>query len=418
LVKGEKQSETEKIVLAYSGGLDTSVLVSWLAEEKKRAVITLTANLGQPVDMEAIREKALRSGAIAAEVVDVRETFAKEYIVPALWANALYQGSYPLATALARPLIAKLQVDAAHKHGAQYVAHGCTGKGNDQVRFEVAVAALDPSLRVIAPMREWMMTREDEIAYARERDIPIPVTMESPYSVDENLWGRSCECGVLEDPWQEPPEGAYGWTVSPESAPDEPLYLEIGFDGGVPVSLDGNRLGMVELVGELNRKGGDNGVGRIDVIEDRIVGIKSREIYEAPAACILCDAHRDLEQLTLTRDALAGKRPLEQRVSEMAYEGLWFSPLNRAIEAFNKSLEERVTGTVRVKLYKGTATVVGRRSPNSLYDLGLATYDELDVFDHRAAAGFIELWGLPLKVWAESERKTRGEKDEDVGGPV
>ena len=418
MVKGEKQSETEKIVLAYSGGLDTSVLVSWLAEEKKLAVITLTANLGQPGDMEAIREKALRSGAIAAEVVDVRETFAKEYIVPALWANALYQGSYPLATALARPLIAKLQVDAAHKHGAQYVAHGCTGKGNDQVRFEVAVAALDPSLGVIAPMREWMMTREDEIAYARERDIPIPVTMESPYSVDENLWGRSCECGVLEDPWQEPPEGAYGWTVSPESAPDEPLYLEIGFDGGVPVSLDGNRLGIVELVGELNRKGGDNGVGRIDVIEDRIVGIKSREIYEAPAACILFAAHRDLEQLTLTRDALAGKRPLEQRVSEMAYEGLWFSPLNRAIEAFNKSLEERVTGTVRVKLYKGTATVVGRRSPNSLYDLGLATYDELDVFDHRAAAGFIELWGLPLKVWAESERKTRGEKDEDVGGPV
>ena len=418
MVKGEKQSEPEKVVLAYSGGLDTSVLVSWLAEEKKLAIITLTANLGQPGDMEAIREKALRSGAIAAEVVDVRETFAKEYIVPALWANALYQGSYPLATALARPLIAKLQVDAAHKHGAQYVAHGCTGKGNDQVRFEVAVAALDPSLRVIAPMREWMMTREDEIAYARERDIPIPVTMESPYSVDENLWGRSCECGVLEDPWQEPPEGAYGWTVSPESAPDEPLYLEIGFDGGVPVSLDGNRLGMVELVGELNRKGGDNGVGRIDVIEDRIVGIKSREIYEAPAACILCAAHRDLEQLTLTRDALAGKRPLEQRVSEMAYEGLWFSPLNRAIEAFNKSLEERVTGTVRVKLYKGTATVVGRRSPNSLYDLGLATYDELDVFDHRAAAGFIELWGLPLKVWAESERKTRGEKDEDVGGPV
>ena len=418
MTKGKKESEPDKVVLAYSGGLDTSVLVNWLTEEKNLSVIALTADLGQPGDMGAIREKALKSGAVAAEVVDARDTFAGEFIIPALWANALYQGNYPLATALARPLIAKLQVDAAHRHCARYVAHGCTGKGNDQVRFEVAVAALDPSMEIIAPMREWLMTRDEEIEYARERNIPVPVTTESPYSVDENLWGRSCECGVLEDPWQEPPEDAYEWTVSPESAPDKPVYLEIGFEGGVPVSLDGNRVGIVELIGVLNRTGGDHGVGRVDIIEDRLVGIKSREIYEAPAATILVAAHRDLEQLTLTRDALAGKRPLEQSVSEMAYEGLWFSPLNRAIEAFNESLEGRVTGTVRVRLYKGKATVVGRRSPNSLYDLGLATYDERDAFDHTAATGFIKLWGLPLKIWAESEREAGGEKDEDVGGPV
>jgi argininosuccinate synthase len=418
LVKDKKETGQEKVVLAYSGGLDTSVLVSWLKEEKHLAVVALTADLGQPGDMEAIREKALRSGAIAAEVVDAKEVFAEEFIIPALQANALYQGRYPLATALARPLIAKLQVEAAHRHGARYVAHGCTGKGNDQVRFEVAVAALDPSLGIIAPMREWQMTRDEEIEYARERDIPVPATTESPYSVDENLWGRSCECGVLEDPWQEPPENAYEWTLSPQSAPDVQVYLEIGFERGVPVSLDGDRVGIVGLVESLNRSGGEHGIGRVDVIEDRLVGIKSREIYEAPAATVLIAAHRDLEQLTLTRDSLACKRSLEQRVSEMAYEGHWFSPLNRAIGAFNDSLETRVTGTVRVKLYKGSATVVGRRSPNSLYDLGLATYDELDAFDHRAAEGFIKLWGLPIKVWAESEKKAGGKRDEDVGGPV
>jgi argininosuccinate synthase len=360
----------------------------------------------------------LKSGAIAAEVVDAREVFATDFIVPALWANALYQGSYPLATALARPLIARLQVEAAHRQGAKYIAHGCTGKGNDQVRFEVAATALDPSLEIIAPMREWTMTREGEIEYARDRGIPVPVTAESPYSVDENLWGRSCECGILEDPSQEPPDDAYEWTVSPERAPDEPEYIEIGFSGGIPVSIDENRVGLVELIGMLNRTGGRNGVGRIDIIEDRLVGIKSREIYEAPAATILVGAHRDLEQLTLTREALSGKRFLEQRVAEMAYEGLWFSPLNQAIEAFNRTLEERVTGTVRVKLYKGTATVVGRRSPYSLYDLGLATYEDEDVFDHAASAGFIKLWGLPLKVWAESQRKAGGGTDEDVGGAV
>lgn len=402
--KTEDDSRKPKVVLAYSGGLDTSVLVRWLAEERGYEVVAVCADLGQPGDMEAIRQKALDTGAVASEMIDAREQFAKEFVVPALWANALYGGSYPLATALARPLIASLQVDAAHKYGATAVAHGCTGKGNDQVRFEVATMALDPSLEIVAPMREWKMTREDEIEWAKERGIPVPVTVESPYSIDENLWGRSCECGVLEDPWVEPPEDAYEWTTSPADAPAHATYIEIEFEGGVPVALDGHEIGLVELIGKLNEIGGKCGVGRIDVIEDRLVGIKSREIYEAPAAVILITAHRDLEHLTLTRDALAGKRVLEQRVAEMAYEGLWFSPLNMAITEFNRSIQERVNGTVRVRLFKGSAVVAGRKSPNSLYDLGLATYDTADVFDHKAAKGFIDLWGLPLKTWAISER--------------
>lgn len=402
----KEQGERDSVVLAYSGGLDTSVLVRWLIEEKGLDVIAVCADLGQPGDMEAIRQKALDTGAVASEVVDAREVFASDFIVPSLWANAMYQGSYPLATALARPLIAKLQVESARRHGARFVAHGCTGKGNDQVRFEVATAALDPALEVIAPMREWKMTREEEIDYARKWGIPVPVTVESPYSIDENLWGRSCECGVLEDPWVEPPEDVYEWTASPENAPGEPRYIEIGFERGVPVVLDGEALSLVDMILRLNDIGGTHGVGRIDVIEDRLVGIKSREIYEAPAAVTLVTAHRDLEQLTLTREALSGKRPLEQRVAEMAYEGLWFSPLNRAIMEFNRVLQERVTGTVRVKLYRGKATISGRRSSKSLYDMGLATYDKADVFDHTAACGFIKLWGLPLKVWAQSERET------------
>jgi argininosuccinate synthase len=409
LVGDSRSSGRDKVVLAYSGGLDTSVLVRWLIEEKGLEVVAVSADLGQPGDMDAIRQKALETGASASEVVDAREMFANDFIVPALWANALYQGCYPLATALARPLIAKLQVEAAHSHGARFVSHGCTGKGNDQVRFEVATAALDPNLEVIAPMREWKMTRAEEIEYAGRWGIPVPVTVESPYSVDENLWGRSCECGVLEDPWTEPPEDAYEWTESPEKAPDEAAYLEVEFQGGIPVAVDGNKAGLVELIQMLNEVGGVHGIGRIDVIEDRLVGIKSREIYEAPAATILITAHRDLEYLTLTREALSGKRQLEQRVSEMAYEGLWFSPLNTAITEFNRKLQGRVSGTVRVKLFKGRASVAGRRSANSLYDMGLATYDKADAFDHSAAEGFIKLWGLPLKVWAQSE------EDKDKG---
>jgi len=406
--KNKQDGERPKVVLAYSGGLDTSVLVRWLAEEKGFDVIAVCADLGQPGDMEAIRQKALDTGAVASEMIDAREIFASAFVVPALWANALYGGSYPLATALARPLIARLQVEAAHKYGATAVAHGCTGKGNDQVRFEVATMALDPSLEIIAPMREWKMTREDEIEWARERGIPVPVTVESPYSIDENLWGRSCECGVLEDPWVEPPEDAYEWTTAPTAAPDVPEDVEISFEGGIPKALDGKAMGLVELIDMLNEMGGRHGVGRLDVVEDRLVGIKSREIYEAPAAVILIAAHSDLEHLTLTREALSGKRQLEQMVAEMTYEGLWFSPLNQAIQAFNESIQERVTGTVRVRLFKGSAVVAGRKSPNSLYDLGLATYDTADVFDHKAAKGFIDLWGLPLKTWAISER-ARGE---------
>jgi argininosuccinate synthase len=406
----KQDGERPKVVLAYSGGLDTSVLVRWLAEEKGYDVVAVCADLGQPGDMEAIRQKALDTGAVASEMIDAREIFASDFVVPALWANALYGGYYPLATALARPLIARLQVEAAHKYGATAVAHGFTGKGNDQVRFEVATMALDPTLEIIAPMREWKMTREDEIEWAKERGIPVPVTVESPYSIDENLWGRSCECGVLEDPWVEPPEDAYEWTTSPAAAPDEPEYLEIGFAGGVPTAVNGKEMSLVELIDTVNETGGRHGVGRLDVIEDRLVGIKSREIYEAPAAVILIAAHSDLEHLTLTREALAGKRQLEQRVAEMAYEGLWFSPLNTAIQAFNESLQQRVTGTVRVRLFKGGAVVAGRRSPNSLYDLGLATYDTADVFDHKAAKGFIDLWGLPLKTWAISERAREEDK--------
>lgn len=410
---------TEKVVLAYSGGLDTSVLVRWLKEEEGLSVIAMAADLGQPGDMEEIRKKALDIGAEESELVDAREIFARDFILPALWANALYQGTYPLATALARPLIAKLQVEAARKFGAGKLAHGCTGKGNDQVRFEVAVAALEPSLEVLAPVRDWSMTREEEIEYARSKGIPVPATVESPYSTDENLWGRSCECGVLEDPWVEPPEDAYEWTVSPLDSPDVPLMLEVGFESGVPVSLDGERMGLPALIKNLNETGGRYGVGRIDMVEDRLVGIKSREIYEAPAACILIEAHRDLENLTLTRDVLAAKRPLGWKVSELAYQGLWFSPLNLAIEEFNRSIQERVTGTVRLKLFKGGATVVGRKSPNSLYKYGLATYDKADAFDHGAAKGFIDLWGLPLRVWSESLRESKGgARNEDVGGAV
>ncbi len=409
-MKGSNESGNEKrVVLAYSGGLDTSVLVRWLMEEMGLDVIALIVNVGQPGDLEAIREKALKIGAVASELVDARREFAEEYIVPAILANALYQGKYPLATALARPLIAKIQVETAWRYGARKIAHGCTGKGNDQVRFEVAAAAIDPSLEVLAPVREWSMSREDEIEYAKSRGIPVSVTVESPYSVDENLWGRSCECGVLEDPWVEPPEDAFAWTSSPQNAPDNPEYVEIGFERGIPVSLDGERMGIVDLILKLNSIGGLHGVGRIDVIEDRVVGIKSREIYEAPAAVILIEAHRSLESLTLTKDALRGKRPLEDEVARMAYEGMWFSPLNKAIQAFNQVLSERVNGIVRVKLFKGNATVVGRRSPTSLYDYALATYDSADAFDHTAAKGFISLWGLHMKIWAKSE-KEKGER--------
>jgi argininosuccinate synthase len=390
----------EKVVLAYSGGLDTSVLIPWLREKYEMDVVTLTANLGTETDLPAIREKALHTGASEAFVEDAREVFVQFFCWPALQAGALYEGVYPLGTALARPLIAKLLVDVAHRVGARSVAHGCTGKGNDQVRFDVAVSALDPSLQIVAPVRDYRMRRDEEIIYAREHDIPIPVTIDSPYSIDENLWGRSIEAGILEDPWLEPPEDAFAWTRSARDAPDEPEYAEIEFEQGVPVALDGNALGGVQLVAELNRRGGAHGVGRIDHIENRLVGIKSREVYEAPAAVILHAAHAEVEKLTLSKDQLRFKAKVAGEIAELVYNGLWFSALHQDLAAYVASSQRFVSGAIRVKLYKGTVQIASRRAVHSLYDPSLATYTAGDTFDHGAAKGFIHLFGLPLRTQA------------------
>jgi argininosuccinate synthase len=396
----------ETVILAYSGGLDTSVAIKWLEENYGMSVVALAADLGQPGDLEAIREKALAIGAADAVTMDLKEVFAEEYVLPALKANALYEGKYPLATSLSRPLIASALVEEAKRRGAGAVAHGCTGKGNDQVRFDVTTMALGPELRIIAPLREWNMSREEEIAYAREHDIEVPVTVESPYSVDENLWGRSCEAGVLEDPMVEPPEDAYQWTGSPSRAPDEPHYIEVTFQCGRPVAVDGDELPLVDMIQLLNRRGGSHGVGRIDMIENRLVGIKSREIYEAPAATILIEAHRALESLTLTRETGHFKPILEGKFSELVYYGLWHDPLCAALRAAVEVTQKAVSGKVRLKLFKGSCEVVGRFSEESLYDYSLATYDRADAFSHRSSEGFIELWGLPLKVWGRKQGGT------------
>ncbi|MDI3481423.1 MAG: argininosuccinate synthase [Tepidanaerobacteraceae bacterium] len=390
----------KKIVLAYSGGLDTSVAIKWLQEKYDSDVIALCADVGEGKDLEFVKSKAEKIGAIKSYMVDAQEEFLKEYAFCALKANALYEGVYPLSSALSRPLICKLLVDVAKKEGAFAVAHGCTGKGNDQVRFDVSVTALAPELQIIAPVREWPMSREEEIDYAAKNDIPIPIGKDNPFSIDQNLWGRSIECGVLEDPWVEPPEEAFEWTVSPEKAPDTPTYIEITFEKGIPVALDGQHMPPVDLVKALNKIAGQNGFGRIDHVENRLVGIKSRENYECPASLLLIKAHQDLEHLTLTKDVLHFKYCVEQRYAELIYDGLWFSPLKSALDAFIDKTQEVVNGTVRVKLFKGTAKVVGRKSPNSLYNLNLATYaeDVKDMFDHNAAKGFITLWGLPVKV--------------------
>jgi len=395
-----------KVVLAYSGGLDTSVAIPWLREEKGLEVVTVTADVGQPVDLEKVRAKALASGASAAYVADAREEFAAEFLQPAIQANALYEGVYPLSTALARPLIARRLVEVARKEGATAVAHGCTGKGNDQVRFELSTQSLAPELDVIAPAREWTMNREAEIAYAAAHGIPVDATKRSPYSTDENLWGRSVECGVLEDPAVEPPEEVYAWTRSPMEAPDAPAYVELEFQEGVPVSLDGARLPLHALVARLNEVAGAHGVGRIDHLESRVVGIKSREVYECPAATVLLDAHRALEALVLPRDLLAFKRTAEQRYAELVYDGLWFAPLRTSLEAFVSATQERVTGGVSVKLSKGRSTVVGRSSGSSLYRAGLATYAEGDRFRREMAEGFIYVWGLPSRTWASVAEPT------------
>jgi argininosuccinate synthase len=391
--------EGKKVVLAYSGGLDTSVCVKWL-EEQGAAPYALYVDLGQGEPADDVRAKALRIGAANAFVRDAKAEFADEYVAPAIKANALYGGKYPLFTALARPLIAKKLVEAAREVGATHIAHGSTGKGNDQVRFDVTTASIAPDLTVVAPVRDWNMNRPEEMAYAEQHGIPVPTTKESPYSVDENLWGRSIEAGPLEDPDHEPTEDVFELTTSPENAPDDPQYVELGFEEGLPTSLDGEDLPLVDLIADLNTVAGANGVGRIDMIEDRLVGIKSREIYETPAALAIIAAHRELEALTLTRDVLRFKTTVEQRYAELAYEGLWFTPLKTALDAFITETQKTVTGSVRLKLYKGNASVVGRTAPNALYNKTLATYDPGSTFDEAAAAGFIALWGLSARQWA------------------
>jgi len=396
----------EKIVLAYSGGLDTSVSIKWLQEKYNYDVIALGIDVGEGKDLEAIRQKALNVGAIKAIMVDAKELLAKDYILPALKANALYEGKYPLSSALSRPLISKHLVEVAEQEGAVAVAHGCTGKGNDQVRFEVSIQALNPSLKVVAPVREWGMTRDEEIAYAEEKGIPIPVDLDNPFSIDANIWGRACEAGVLENPWNEAPEEAFDWTNPIELAPDEPEYLEISFVNGEPVALNDEKMDLVSLIEQLNVVAGKHGIGRIDHIENRLVGIKSREVYENPAAIVLINAHKELEFLTLPREVTQFKPTIDQHFSKILYEGLWYSPIKSALDAFVKETQKAVTGKVRVKLHKGNHVVVGRKSDNSLYNEELATYSKGDLFDHNAAVGFIKLWGLPTKVYAEVHKKS------------
>jgi argininosuccinate synthase len=396
----------KKVVLAYSGGVDTSVCIPYLKQEwGVEDVITLAADLGQGEELGPIKEKALKSGASRSLVVNAQESFVKDYTFAALKANALYEDRYPLSTALARPLIAKLLVEAAEEYGADAVAHGCTGKGNDQVRFDVSIAALNPNIKVLAPAREWGMSREETIAYGEKFGIPAPVKKSSPYSIDRNLLGRSVEAGVLEDPETEPPEEVYDMTKAIADTPDTPTYVEIGFEGGIPTSLNGDRLASIELITRLNQLAGDNGVGRIDMVENRLVGIKSREIYETPALLVLIQAHRDLESLTLTADVSHYKRGVEQTYSQIIYNGLWYSPLKAALDAFIDRTQARVTGSVKIKLFKGNSTVVGRKSANSLYTPDLATYGAEDKFDHKAAEGFIYVWGLPTRVWSQKARE-------------
>ncbi|MCC3433484.1 MAG: argininosuccinate synthase, partial [Microcoleus sp. PH2017_04_SCI_O_A] len=391
--------------LAYSGGVDTSVCIPYLMKEwGVEEVITLAADLGQGDELEPIRKKALASGASESLVIDATEEFVKDYAFPAIQANALYENRYPLSTALARPLIAKLLVEAAEKYGADAIAHGCTGKGNDQVRFDVSIGALNPKIKILAPAREWKMSREETIAYGERCGIPSPVKKSSPYSIDRNLLGMAIEAGILEDPWAEPPEEVFLMTKAIEQTPDTPEYIEIGFDCGKPVSLNGKELAPVALITQLNEIAGNHGVGRIDMIENRVVGIKSREIYETPAILVLMHAHRDLESLTLTADVTRYKRGIEETYSQMIYNGLWYNPLKTALDAFILDTQKRVTGTVRLKMFKGNATIVGRKSENSLYSFDLATYGAEDEFDHKAAEGFVYVWGLPTRIWSEKNR--------------
>jgi argininosuccinate synthase len=392
-----------KLILAYSGGLDTTTAIKWLSVEKGWDVIALNIDVGKSREQPVVESRGMAAGAAKVRVIDAKEDFLRYFAFPALAAGAVYQDAYPLATALARPLMAKLLVDVAHEEGASAVAHGCTGKGNDQVRFDVGIQTLDPTLKIVAPTRENAMARDYQINYLKEHGIDIPWGQKGPFSIDENLWGRSCESGILEDPWQEPPPEAYEWTRSPEEAPGQPTYVEIAYEHGMPVSLDGQALAPVPMVERLNDLGGIYGVGRIDHIEDRLVGIKSREVYEAPAGVILHTAHRALEAMTLSKGQIRLKRYVAQEYSELIYNGLWFSAHHQDVAAYMASTQRHVNGTVRLKLQRGQATVVGRKSESSLYDHGLATYDSGDTYDQSAAVGFINVWGLQSRTQARKQ---------------
>jgi len=403
----------KRVVLAYSGGLDTSVAVRWMIEEWGVEVVALAADVGQGGDFEAVRSRALGAGAVEAVVVDCREEFARDFVAPALKANARYEGKYPLVSALSRPIIARHLVAAARQHGAHAIAHGCTGKGNDQVRFEVASRALAPDLEVLAPVREWGLTRDESIGYAERHDIPVTVTRSSPYSIDQNLWGRTIECGVLEDPWEQPPEEVFELTTPTATGPVE---MVVGFEAGVPVTVDGTTMALHELVAEVTRVVGSYGWGRIDMVENRRVGIKSREVYECPGALALLMAHSDLEDLTLERDLAHEKARLEPRYAELVYDGLWFSPLKTALDAFVDESQRHVTGEVRLRCeLPGRCFVAGRRSQVGLYDYDLATYEAADRFHHADAAGFVRLWGLGVETWASRQGEALPVEDAGPG---
>lgn len=393
----------EKVILAYSGGLDTSVAITWLMKDYD--VVAVCMDVGEGKDLDFIHDKALKVGAVESYVLDVKDEFAEEYVLPALQAHAYYEQKYPLVSALSRPVISKKLVEIAHKTGATTIAHGCTGKGNDQVRFEVAIAALDPELKVIAPVREWKWSREEEIEYAKANGVPVPADLDNPYSVDQNLWGRANECGALENPWNQAPEDAFGITTSPEEAPNTPEFIDIEFKEGKPVALNGKEMKLADLIQEVNAIAGKHGIGRIDHVENRLVGIKSREIYECPGAITLLTAHKEIEDITLVREVSHFKPVLENELSNLIYNALWFSPATKAIIAYIKETQKVVNGTAKVKLYKGSAKVVARKSPNSLYDENLATYTSADSFDQDAAVGFIKLWGLPTQVNSQVNNK-------------
>ncbi len=399
-----------KLVLAYSGGLDTTTAIKWLSVEQGYDVIALNIDVGKSREQPVVESRGMEAGALKVRVIDAKEDFIRYFAFPALAAGAVYQDAYPLATALARPLMAKLLVDVAHEEGATAVAHGCTGKGNDQVRFDVGIMTLDPKLKIVAPTRENSMAREYQMEYLKEHGVDIPWGAKGPFSIDENMWGRSCEAGVLEDPWQEPPPDAYEWTRSAEDAPAEPAYIELGYEHGMPVTLNGEAISAVAMVERLNELGGLYGVGRIDHIEDRLVGIKSREIYESPAAVILHTAHRALEAMTLSKQQIKLKKVIATEYAELIYNGLWFSAHHQDIAAYVASTQRHVTGTIRVRLQRGQATVVGRKAAESLYDRALATYDRGDTYDQSAAVGFINIWGLQTRVQAQTQLLPGGQE--------